>query len=247
MCRYEKGSGISPASYCLTINVNPNEPMLITIQRSLPNISPVNLVALALSIFSLGVMAMHPAQADAHTTTAVSALGYESALTDYKSLDGSERTGWKESNETVGEIGGWRVYANEAYKANQAEANADSADNAAIGDVGEALEPAVTTPLPKMNATRLDPASNTPEMSGSPSVSDESVMHAAERPSPPPLTLSYQSALSNYRVYDDNPPGDWRAANDRVREIGGWRTYAKEAYEASKREASMDSMSGASQ
>lgn len=27
---------------------------------------------------------------------------------------------------------------------------------------------------------------------------------------------------------DDPPPADWRAANDRVERVGGWRTYARE-------------------
>lgn len=27
---------------------------------------------------------------------------------------------------------------------------------------------------------------------------------------------------------DDPPPADWRAANERVARVGGWRTYARE-------------------
>lgn len=71
---------------------------------------------------------------------------------------------------------------------------------------------------------------------------------ATPRPAAPaPLTVAYQSATSDYRLYDDNPPGDWRAANERVGEIGGWRTYAKEAYEASKRKSQEDASSGVTQ
>jgi len=204
-------------------------------------------VVLALSISYLGIIAVQPAYADSPTSTAASVLGYESALTGYKSLDGSDRTGWKESNETVGRIGGWRNYAKEAYKANQAEANAAAAGNAPMEDVSEAMEPAMTKPLPDVNATRMDPATDAPAKPDRSSITDQPMMPAGKPLSPPTQMLSYQSVLSDYRHYDDNPPGDWRAANERVGQIGGWRTYAKEAYEASQREASTDTLSGDSQ
>ena len=44
--------------------------------------------------------------------------------------------------------------------------------------------------------------------------------------------LQHRSSLSTHRPTASTEPGDWRAANDRVRTIGGWRTYAKEAAEA---------------
>ena len=62
-----------------------------------------------------------------------------------------------------------------------------------------------------------------------------------------PLTVIYESAMTTYRFYDDNSPGDWKAANERVGEIGGWRTYAKEAYEAAKQEEQTEADSGNSQ
>lgn len=40
--------------------------------------------------------------------------------------------------------------------------------------------------------------------------------------------LSYRSALSGYEAYKEQSVQPWRAANDKVGEIGGWRTYAKE-------------------
>ena len=40
----------------------------------------------------------------------------------------------------------------------------------------------------------------------------------------------YGSAFDGYRPYSDQPVLSWREANDRVGQIGGWRTYAKEAY-----------------
>lgn len=40
--------------------------------------------------------------------------------------------------------------------------------------------------------------------------------------------LSYRSALSGYEAYKEQSVQPWKAANDKVGEIGGWRTYAKE-------------------
>lgn len=56
---------------------------------------------------------------------------------------------------------------------------------------------------------------------------------AADTPASGVLTLAaalqYQSPLKNYHRYDDQTVQPWREANDRVGQIGGWRTYAKEA------------------
>lgn len=46
-------------------------------------------------------------------------------------------------------------------------------------------------------------------------------------------TAPFASAWRNYRRFDLNEPlTDWRAANDTVREIGGWQAYAKESARA---------------
>lgn len=42
--------------------------------------------------------------------------------------------------------------------------------------------------------------------------------------------LQHRSALQTYRRHGDQPLGDWRAANDEVTRIGGWRTYLREAH-----------------
>jgi hypothetical protein len=39
----------------------------------------------------------------------------------------------------------------------------------------------------------------------------------------------YQSAFGGYRAYTDEPVANWKAANDTVASIGGWREYAKQA------------------
>ncbi len=190
---------------------------------------------LTLSISAFGTSGIMPVYADAHepTPTASGGLGYESSLIGYRTLDGGERSSWKESNDTVGEIGGWRSYANEAYQATQAEANAKSEVEAHVES--EAMEAAVvTTPIPAATAKRIDSTDTALTMETA--VNKNAIAQ--------PMTLSYQSATSGHRFYDDNPPGDWKAANDRVGEIGGWRTYAKEAYEATRRNVQKDAEVG---
>lgn len=41
--------------------------------------------------------------------------------------------------------------------------------------------------------------------------------------------LEYRSALRGYRALADTPPGDWRALNEQVHRVGGWRTYLRQA------------------
>ena len=40
---------------------------------------------------------------------------------------------------------------------------------------------------------------------------------------------AYRSPFASYRALGDEAVGDWRAANDEVGRIGGWRAYAREA------------------
>lgn len=40
---------------------------------------------------------------------------------------------------------------------------------------------------------------------------------------------SYQSPLANFRRLGDDTPVSWKAANETVNRIGGWRAYAREA------------------
>ncbi len=41
----------------------------------------------------------------------------------------------------------------------------------------------------------------------------------------------YRSSFNQYRPLGDEKVGNWKAANDKVHQIGGWRAYAKEARE----------------
>jgi hypothetical protein len=43
----------------------------------------------------------------------------------------------------------------------------------------------------------------------------------------PPLV--HLSALSGYKRLSEPPAADWKAANQNVERIGGWRAYAREA------------------
>lgn len=52
--------------------------------------------------------------------------------------------------------------------------------------------------------------------------------HAAETPDPaaPPDSAP---PFERYQSWREAPPGDWRKLNERVGEIGGWRTYLRES------------------
>lgn len=41
--------------------------------------------------------------------------------------------------------------------------------------------------------------------------------------------VSYTSPIADYKPFVDEKVTAWKAANDKVGQIGGWRTYAKEA------------------
>lgn len=40
---------------------------------------------------------------------------------------------------------------------------------------------------------------------------------------------AYRSALDGYRRLGEDTRVDWKAANERVNQVGGWRAYAREA------------------
>lgn len=42
----------------------------------------------------------------------------------------------------------------------------------------------------------------------------------------------YQSPLTGFQSFEDADLQDWKEANDRVGEIGGWRVYSREAFES---------------
>ncbi len=50
----------------------------------------------------------------------------------------------------------------------------------------------------------------------------------AQSPPAAPPALAYSSAFEGYRPFDAGEVQDWRKSNDTVREVGGWRAYARE-------------------
>ena len=43
-----------------------------------------------------------------------------------------------------------------------------------------------------------------------------------------PVELVYQSSFQNYQRYSASSVQPWKQSNDTVKDIGGWRAYAKE-------------------
>lgn len=64
-----------------------------------------------------------------------------------------------------------------------------------------------------------------PSTPAAPAVSPGSAASANASGSPP----AWRSAFEGYRPFDDAGVAPWRAANDTVGRIGGWRAYAREA------------------
>lgn len=44
-----------------------------------------------------------------------------------------------------------------------------------------------------------------------------------------PVWAEPAAVFKHYQGWRDAPVADWRAANDRVGEVGGWRTYLRES------------------
>jgi hypothetical protein len=53
----------------------------------------------------------------------------------------------------------------------------------------------------------------------------------ADSPTP---SIQYQSPFKDYRPLGNNKRSSWKAANDEVGKIGGWRVYLRESQEANK-------------
>lgn len=85
-----------------------------------------------------------PDPADANTVTPPTT--YQSPFADYRPLGEDKNTPWKDANDTVGKIGGWRAYAREAAEAMKAR-------EAATRD---GSRPVASPPLP----AKLPPASS---------------------------------------------------------------------------------------
>ena len=79
-----------------------------------------------LSTAALTAQAQSAAQATRpdplNSMASVPALTYQSSFSQYRRLDDSKPISWREANDTVTRIGGWRVYAREAQQPDPAPA-----------------------------------------------------------------------------------------------------------------------------
>ena len=73
----------------------------------------------------------------------VPTLTYESSLSQYRRLGNEAPISWREANDTVARIGGWRVYAREAQ---QPTATPAPRPSGATPDVKPAPEPSAVQP-----------------------------------------------------------------------------------------------------
>jgi hypothetical protein len=55
------------------------------------------------------------------------------------------------------------------------------------------------------------------------------VQAQAQAPDTSASTPEFQSAMQDYKPFTDEKIVPWKQSNDTVREVGGWRAYAREA------------------
>ncbi len=83
------------------------------------------------------------------TNTAAPPLRYSSVFDQYRSYDEIQVGSWRESNDTVGRIGGWRYYAREAEQTDDAEGTAQPDTS------GQPEPPAVSPPEHKSDNNQI--------------------------------------------------------------------------------------------
>jgi hypothetical protein len=108
----------------------------------LQRLPALSLAALALTA---GLASAQTSQPQAPSAAAVPA--YRSALEGYRPFSDEKLAPWKESNDNVGRIGGWRVYAKEAQGAASGPAPA-ARPAAAAPQPASAPKPAASAPDP---------------------------------------------------------------------------------------------------
>ena len=80
----------------------------------------------------------------ADSNTAIPASVYISPFSDYRPLGEDKNSAWKDANDTVGKIGGWRAYAREAAQAMKAREAGQTMKAPGAGDADKA--PPATSP-----------------------------------------------------------------------------------------------------
>ena len=85
-----------------------------------------------------------PDPADANV--AIPAADYRSPFADYRPLGEDNTTAWKDANDTVGKIGGWRAYAREAADAMKAREAAGAMKTRKTPEAAKSNPPAPPQP-----------------------------------------------------------------------------------------------------
>ena len=106
---------------------------------SLPARALAALAALAAS--GVGAQTAGAPVAGTPAPQSVAAVRYQSAFEGYQSYGDDKLLPWKETNDTVGKIGGWRVYAKEAQGAQPAAAKDPAGGSAAAGAAPAGVDP----------------------------------------------------------------------------------------------------------
>jgi hypothetical protein len=82
----------------------------------------------------------------------VPALSYESSLSQYRRLGDEKPVSWRDANDTVTRIGGWRVYAREAQQPDPAPAAKPANATPAAPPREPPREPGMTPPAKPLPA-----------------------------------------------------------------------------------------------
>lgn len=100
----------------------------------------------ALATLSAGAQTAGAPVAETLAPQSVAVGRYQSAFEGYQAYSDDKVLSWKESNDTVGKIGGWRVYAREAQGAQPAPAKAPAGASVPTGAAPAAAAPAAVDP-----------------------------------------------------------------------------------------------------
>ena len=86
-------------------------------------------LAVSSALLALGASAQAPTTPGAGTAPQTRATPgqYRSALEGYQPYSESKMVPWKEANDTVGKVGGWRAYAKEAAEGQAADGKPEEA------------------------------------------------------------------------------------------------------------------------
>lgn len=168
-------------------------------------------------------LASMESDAAADRERALERFGFDSVLDTHTAYDEVDGPSWIEANRRVGEIGGWRTYARELFEASQGE------DDEAIDESGGGES--MSSPRPEE-----EPRSEAGVDGARPESPDRSAMAGGGVPRAAPAAGTPEREVAGSAASDPVERSGWIAANDRVGEIGGWRTYARELFESSSSE-----------